>query len=86
MVHDLKIAPVFFLAIESGRKTFEIRKDDRGFQNGDTIKLQEYDPVTESYTGREMVAEITYVSTFLQKPDIVVFSISLMGGSYTVEG
>jgi hypothetical protein len=38
--HTLKCWPVYFDAIKRGEKTFEIRKDDRGFQKGDVLVLQ----------------------------------------------
>ncbi len=43
-VHCLKTWPQFFEDIISGIKTFELRKDDRDFQVGDALLLQEYDP------------------------------------------
>lgn len=43
MIHDLKTAPVYFERVVSGEKTFEVRKDDRGFQSGDTLILREWD-------------------------------------------
>ena len=33
-------------------KTFELRKDDRNFEVGDTLRLMEYEPVLNQYTGR----------------------------------
>jgi hypothetical protein len=45
VIHDLKTAPVYFDAVERGEKTFEIRRDDRGFQKGDTVRLFCFDPV-----------------------------------------
>ena len=42
MLHRLKIERCFADAILSGEKTFEIRKNDRGFQNGDTIQFLVY--------------------------------------------
>lgn len=39
VVHTLKTLPVYFDAVERGEKTFEIRRDDRGFQKGDTVRL-----------------------------------------------
>ena len=40
MEHVLKCWPVYFDAVKRGEKTFEIRKDDRGFQKGDILVLQ----------------------------------------------
>jgi len=31
MVHELKIAPIYFEAVISGKKAFEVRKDDRNY-------------------------------------------------------
>lgn len=59
--HDLKLWPQFFPALARGEKTFEIRKNDRNFQVGDGLRLREWDPVEERYTGREVQAEISYV-------------------------
>lgn len=44
MIHELKTWPRFFEAIKTGRKTFEVRKDDRGFMPGHTLKLREWVP------------------------------------------
>lgn len=75
MEHKLKINPVFFAAVLSGRKNFEIRKNDRGFLPGDTVTLCEYDAKRREYTGRTTGAVIGYVSEFEQKPGYVVFSL-----------
>lgn len=42
--HQLKCWPEFFDAVASGQKTFEVRKNDRGYQAGDTLILRAYDP------------------------------------------
>ena len=86
MHHELKILPPYFEAVIDGRKTFEIRRDDRGFQAGDTVLLREYDPPplgvlkTESqrYTGRCHLARIGYVTGYEQLPGYVVFSLLAM--------
>lgn len=61
MTHALKTYPEYFKAIESGDKTFELRKDDRPFKVGDTILLQEYDPEKKTYTGKEISMAIGYI-------------------------
>lgn len=53
MTHALKTWPEFYKLIESGKKTFELRKDDRPFEQGDDIILQEYDPHKKEYSGKE---------------------------------
>lgn len=62
MIHELKISPEYFMDVVSGKKTFEIRKNDRDFKVGDYAKLNEYD-AENGYTGESMTFEITYVMT-----------------------
>lgn len=38
MIHELKIKQCYLIHIVEGRKTFDIRKNDRDFQVGDIIK------------------------------------------------
>ena len=59
--HELKCWPLFFAAIEKGHKTFEVRKNDRGFQKGDRLLLAEWLVGTGEFTGREMLFDVTYV-------------------------
>jgi hypothetical protein len=62
--------------MQSGEKTFEVRKDDRGFHAGDELLLREYNPSTCSYTGAELQYTITYVLTGMGiKPGFVVLGI-----------
>lgn len=60
-IHDLKIWPEFFDAVDSGVKTFDLRKDDRGFKVGDVLKLREWAPAGHFYTGRSVVKQIGYI-------------------------
>lgn len=78
MKHILKCLPWFFQAAWVGDKTFEIRKDDRGFNERDEIVLQEWDP-KEGYTGREIEGVIKYMTNFEQKENYVVFSFETTG-------
>jgi len=43
-----------------GKKTFELRKNDRNFRQGDTLELREYD-VYKGYTGASMTVTVNYV-------------------------
>ena len=59
--HYLKTWPEYFQAMKSGKKTFEIRKNDRDYEVGDTLVLQEYYPESKWYTGDEIQREVTYL-------------------------
>lgn len=59
MIHNLKILPEYFNKIAEGRKTFEVRRDDRPFAEGDTLRLQEFDG--DIYTGRAVDVVVTYI-------------------------
>jgi hypothetical protein len=61
MTHELKTWNEYFEDVFIGKKTFEIRKDDRGFKKEDTLVLKEWDPKKEQYTGREISRKITYI-------------------------
>lgn len=65
--HYLKTWPEFFDALMSGKKTFELRKDDRGFAVGDILHLREFDPETENYTGHETIRWVSYL--LAHRPD-----------------
>lgn len=56
--HNLKTWPDAFERIWSGKKRHEYRKDDRGFAIGNELVLQEFDPNTETYSGRTMRVRI----------------------------
>ena len=70
--HILKVAQPYFEALNDGSKTFEVRRNDRAFQKGDTLVLWdvgEYgrncppdcsDPRC-SRRGRSLTATVTYV-------------------------
>lgn len=59
MIHKLKILPEFFPLVEKGKKRFELRKNDRNYQEDDILLLQEY--FDGEYTGRQCVVKITNV-------------------------
>lgn len=70
-VHDLKTWPAYFQAIVEGRKTFELRKNDRSFNVGDTLHLREFDAAAGQYTGREAKAKVTYMIDAVKVTDLL---------------
>jgi len=58
MEHELKTLPEYFWEVRNKNKTFELRKDDRDYKAGDTLRLKEWNYV--KYTGRECVRTIKY--------------------------
>lgn len=68
-VHEVKSDPDGFEALWRGRKKFELRIDDRDYDNGDFLRLRETVHPSERmaegqplvYTEREVTARIDYV-------------------------
>lgn len=60
MTHELKTWPEYYKLVKSGRKKFEIRKNDRHFKDDDTLILQEWDPLN-GYSGDECKFNVDYV-------------------------
>lgn len=57
-----KILPEYFELVKSGRKTFEIRKDEDCIEAGDTLILKEVNQTNPTeYTGRYVKVKVTYV-------------------------
>lgn len=59
MIHALKTAPVHFEASAAGVKGFEVRKNDRPYNAGDYVALNEWS--NEGYTGRCTLHKIVYI-------------------------
>jgi hypothetical protein len=75
--HDLKVWVGYFDPIKDGIKTFEIRKNDRNYQVGDTLRLREYAPGPDEYTGRETRQLVVYM---LNGDDPLGFAFGLRAG------
>lgn len=68
--HVLKIHPAPLADLLSGAKTAEVRRNDRGFQVGDTVRLTEVNPETGNWTGAaDHVRTISHVQTGYGLPD-----------------
>ena len=64
VAYELKSWPELFEPVRLGRKTHDLRRaDDRNFQIGDRLRLREFDPKTERYSGRECTVEVTYITS-----------------------
>ena len=61
MIHELKLWPDFYRPMVLGKKTFEIRWDDRGFAVGDVLHLREWEPNSKTYTGRETRRKVSWI-------------------------
>lgn len=82
-VHELKILPEYFALQLSGEKRFEVRHNDRDFQIGDTLILNEWDG--ESYTGRCITVVITCMLTAEQFDGIIDPQFVILGTSEELE-
>lgn len=83
--HELKVVKPYFHPIADGQKSFEVRRDDRGFQRGQVLWLREFAPNArsprEQYTGNATFARIDWILTggqFGIESGFVVMAISLI--------
>lgn len=61
MEHGIKCWMEFFEETWQGRKTFELRLNDRDYNVGDVVLLREFDHIKRIYTGRIITGTITYL-------------------------
>ena len=70
MHHDLKIEEPYYQAIIEGKKTFEVRYNDRGYNAGDSVEMS-----VPMRSLPSIKATIGYVTAYQQKENFVVFSL-----------
>lgn len=58
-LHEIKIAASYYDDVTSEKKRFELRKNDRGYKVGDTLKMLEFKD--GKHTGRTIEADIIYM-------------------------
>lgn len=63
-----KCWPEWFNKFLSGERTFELRLADFDLKTGDTIIMEEFDPKTNSYTGRTAKFKCKKVEHSAQNP------------------
>lgn len=61
MQHELKCVPEPFQIKWEGKKEWEFRKNDRDYRVGDFLLEREYDPQTNTYSGREILEEVLWI-------------------------
>lgn len=77
--HKVKCLARHFKHIKAGRKTADIRYNDRGYMLGDAIEFAEYLAETNTYTGRTVSALISYVEDFGCQFGYVNLSLARVG-------
>jgi len=81
LTHELKILPEYFRAVCGGVKKAELRKNDRDYQVGDSIRLKEWARSEDgfgAYTGRSCIVEIHHIADVSEyAPGFVLLSIGL---------
>lgn len=61
MIHYIKCIQPYFDLCWDGLKPFEVRKNDRNYNEGDTVYIQLYDPIKNEFGDRAIKATILYV-------------------------
>lgn len=61
-VYEFKSPPEDFDAIARGDRKHDLQPDHHGFRVGDYMRLREWDPRSETYTGRNVLCKITHVA------------------------
>jgi hypothetical protein len=64
--HEVKILPWSFAAVADGLKTAELRRNDRDYQENDTILLKEW--TAAGYTGRTLPVRVTHIMRWERMP------------------
>lgn len=59
--HDLKCEFEFFEDVESGKKNFELRLNDRNYQEGDTLLMRQLNKDKIGFTGKVIERLVMYV-------------------------
>ena len=58
-IHRIKLASNYYDDVATGKKTFELRKNDRGYREGHKLELLEF--AEGRHTGRVIKADIVYM-------------------------
>ena len=85
MTHNIKLLSEFCDDVYTGKKTFEIRYNDRDYKVGDKVRFTPISTQGEivKHPIKDRVYEITYIlsnSTWGLQEGYIVFSIKEIGG------
>lgn len=78
MTHDLKTWPEPFKALKTGLKSWEFRRADRDYRDGDLLLLREWHE-DDGYTGDQIVRQVTWSlfgGTFGIPDDHIIMSLA----------
>lgn len=82
MTHELKTLPAYWDAVQRGEKTFEVRRDDRGFQKGDELQLVRHNGRHIIPPDTPMLSEKYCVEHYTLRREITYI---LTGGQFGIE-
>lgn len=79
--HKLKLISRYFKDVVDGNKKSEVRFNDRGYQVGDVVTLQEGDLDNGEfvYTGRTISAKISFIDNYALSDGFLNLSLSDVG-------
>ena len=88
-IHRVKCFNRWFNEVTSGLKMFEVRRNDRDYQAGDLIELNE--TKDGEYTGRAAMFEAAYILQSSEFPDgikdgFVIIGLKPVTGIYEDQG
>lgn len=61
MIHELKIITEEYKEVLLELKKVQLRKNDRNYQVGDILYLNEYDSQNKKYTGSQVIRKVDYI-------------------------
>ena len=67
--HILKLNEKYFEAVANGIKKFEIRKADRDFKVGDSLRLRKIESEHNQFTCNEIIVKFLYILYHNDFPD-----------------
>lgn len=79
MIHQVKCEHQFFEDVVRGNKPFEVRKNDRNYQVGDYLAMNELTEDKTGYTRRSALFVIDYVLRYEDMPLALGYDYAVLG-------